>query len=640
MNNNEDYVVLNVKNLKKHFKIGSGSNGVVLKAVDDISFSIRKGEVFGLVGESGCGKTTTGRTIIRLYSPSDGTIEFTSKENGELKTTIIGAGFDSHIENIRRAKREYYFNSLEFRPYHKEKHDLSNKHKERLGQLDLEIKETEKEKKRVYDDRIKKISHFKESLYQINHEYILNKEDIKFEGISSILKMNYAEDEKDIIKTLKYRLKFLKNNFNEKKSGILDSSAISREEQLSEINDLKDEYFKKKIDIENQLTNQLKNKQMSSSNQNTKEAVKNIKEDTKNKINALNIEYNKNIYDLYKDLYVDLFDNEEVSYTKIKFKVKLQFLKLKNIKDSELKKISRELNRIKLSRIKCKISYSLGLVGLLFRRIIKIKDYKNDSENLSKLKMILKEKVVFEKEKIMFAKNENDFKNIGKVVNNVQMIFQDPIESLNPRMTVREIISEGLIIQGVKDKKYIDDKVKEMMSLVGLSEDYLYRYPHEFSGGQRQRIGIARALIVEPELIIADEPVSALDVSIQAQVINLLGELRKKLGLTILFIAHDLSVVKYFCDRIAVMYNGKIVETSSSDELFENPVHPYTKALISAIPQPDPKAERVRKRIIYNPLSHNYISDRPFIFEIRKEHFIYANKEEIEAYKKEMGGRK
>ena len=181
------------------------------------------------------------------------------------------------------------------------------------------------------------------------------------------------------------------------------------------------------------------------------------------------------------------------------------------------------------------------------------------------------------------------------------MIFQDPVTSLDPRMTVREIIAEGLRIRGVRDKKEIEQKVSDVLKRVGLVPEYADRYPHEFSGGQRQRIGIARAIIMEPELIIADEPVSALDVSIKAQVTNLLNDLRHDMGLTVLFISHDLSVVKYFSDRIAVMYFGKIVELASSQELFENPLHPYTKSLLSAIPLPDPDYERSRKRIVYSP---------------------------------------
>ena len=222
------------------------------------------------------------------------------------------------------------------------------------------------------------------------------------------------------------------------------------------------------------------------------------------------------------------------------------------------------------------------------------------------------------------------------LTNEIQMIFQDPDSSLDPRMTVRDIIAEGLIIRGVKDKDFIDEQVYKMLETVGLVREHATRYPHEFSGGQRQRIGIARAVIMNPELIIADEPISALDVSIQAQVINLLNELSEKMGLTILFIAHDLAVVKYFSNRIAVMYFGKIVELATSDELFAHPFHPYTRSLLSAIPLPDPITEKQRKRMTYNPvLDHDYSKEKPTMREVYPGHFVLCNTEEYEKYLKE-----
>ena len=235
-------------------------------------------------------------------------------------------------------------------------------------------------------------------------------------------------------------------------------------------------------------------------------------------------------------------------------------------------------------------------------------------------------------------KNEMRKAKKTKLVTQIQMIFQDPIASLDPRMTVKEIISEGLVIQGERDKAVLEQKVFEMLELVGLVREHASRYPHEFSGGQRQRIGVARCIIMNPELIIADEPVSALDVSVQAQVINLLNELREKFGLTILFVAHDLSVVKYFSDRIGVMYFGNMVELASSDELFKNPLHPYTKSLLSAIPLPDPIYEKSRQRIVYNPLAeHDYSVDQPTFREIAPGHFVRCNDAEEAKYKEELG---
>ena len=207
----------------------------------------------------------------------------------------------------------------------------------------------------------------------------------------------------------------------------------------------------------------------------------------------------------------------------------------------------------------------------------------------------------------------------------MQMIFQDPMACLNPRMTVMDIIAEGLDIHGLcKSKEERTQRVYELLRTVGLNEQHANRYPHEFSGGQRQRIGIARALAVEPKFIIADEPISALDVSIQAQVVNLLRKLQKENGLTYLFIAHDLSMVKYISDRIGVMHKGKLVELASSDDLYENPLHPYTKSLLSAIPLPDPDYEKTRERIKYDPSIHDYSTESPEWVEIRPGHLYMA----------------
>ena len=215
----------------------------------------------------------------------------------------------------------------------------------------------------------------------------------------------------------------------------------------------------------------------------------------------------------------------------------------------------------------------------------------------------------------------------------IQMIFQDPISSLDPRMTIKEIIGEGLIInKAVKNEKELYERVLKMIKLVGLSEAHLSRYPHEFSGGQRQRIGIARVLATNPSLIIADEPISALDVSIQAQVLNLLNELKRELGLTILFIAHNLSVVKYFCDYIGVMNKGRLVEQGTPEEIYANPVHPYTKALLSAIPVPDPGYEKWRGCETYDPGIHDYSVQQPSMHLVSGTHYVLLSDEEMERY--------
>lgn len=243
----------------------------------------------------------------------------------------------------------------------------------------------------------------------------------------------------------------------------------------------------------------------------------------------------------------------------------------------------------------------------------------------------------FVKEYTEFVDSCPEAKPTIEDMSRMQMIFQDPISSINPRMTVREIIAEGMIIQGEKDKQLITSKVNDALEKVGLVRQHANRYPHEFSGGQRQRIGIARAVVMEPDFIIADEPVSALDVSVQAQVLNLLNNLRREMNLTLLFIAHNLSVVKYFSDRIGVMYYGKLVELCDSDELFHHPLHPYTKSLLSAIPYPDPYYEKKRKRIDYNPLlAHNYNFEQPQLQEIIPGHYVLCNTDEKECYLEEI----
>ena len=389
----DDEVFLRVQHLSQYFGYGPGA----LKAVNDVSFDIKKGEVFGLVGESGCGKTTTGRTIIKLYDATNGNVYY--------KGTRIVAGTLSYKQMRRQKRREFFDKKISF-------DELIQSEKEQHKNIRL-AKHDQKKCDKDYE---------KAQAQAVKEEYDLR----------------------------------------------LQDESLSEEER----NELKREFRKK---------------------------------------------YHR-------------------------------------------------------------------------------------------------------------AKKE-------RLVTQIQMVFQDPIASLDPRMTVREIIAEGLRIKGIHNRDEINEKVYEVLEKVGLVKEHANRYPHEFSGGQRQRIGVARSIIMRPEMIIADEPISALDVSIQAQVINLLNDLRNELGLTILFIAHDLSVVKYFSDRIAVMYFGNMVELATSDELFAHPLHPYTRSLLSAIPLPDPIYEKQRKRIVYNPLAdHDYTVDKPTLREVEPGHFVSCNQAEFEKY--------
>ncbi|HCX8924004.1 TPA: ABC transporter ATP-binding protein [Staphylococcus aureus] len=245
-------------------------------------------------------------------------------------------------------------------------------------------------------------------------------------------------------------------------------------------------------------------------------------------------------------------------------------------------------------------------------------------KSIIKLNDITSGEILYEGIDIQKIRKRKDLLKFNK---KIQMIFQDPYASLNPRLKVMDIVAEGIDIHhlatGKRDRK---KRVYDLLETVGLSKEHANRYPHEFSGGQRQRIGIARALAVEPEFIIADEPISALDVSIQAQVVNLLLKLQRERGITFLFIAHDLSMVKYISDRIAVMHFGKIVEIGPAEEIYQNPLHDYTKSLLSAIPQPDPESERSRKRFSYiHDEANNHLRQ---LHEIRPQHFVFSTEEE------------
>lgn len=299
----------------------------------------------------------------------------------------------------------------------------------------------------------------------------------------------------------------------------------------------------------------------------------------------------------------------------------------------ELKNVSLTFNKGKKNEVKAidNVSFDIyegevfGLVGesgsgktTVGRAILKLYDI-NEGE------------IIFNGETVSHLKGK-DLRTFRK---DAQMIFQDPQASLNGRMKIRDIVAEGLDIHGLTaSKAEREERVQELLDLVGLNKDHLTRYPHEFSGGQRQRIGIARALAVKPKFIIADEPISALDVSIQAQVVNLMQKLQHKRGLTYLFIAHDLSMVKYISDRIGVMHWGKMLEIGTSDDVYNHPIHPYTKSLLSAIPEPDPDKERQRVADVYDP-SQELDGQERQMHEITPDHFVLATQEEADQYRRE-----
>lgn len=242
-------------------------------------------------------------------------------------------------------------------------------------------------------------------------------------------------------------------------------------------------------------------------------------------------------------------------------------------------------------------------------------------------------KVIFDGKEVVGKQSAAEHKEFTR---RVQMVFQDPYASLNQRMKVMDIVAEGIDNHGLaKDRKEREEMVIRLLETVGLQREHANRFPHEFSGGQRQRVGIARALAVNPDFIIADEPISALDVSIQAQVINLFQDLQKERGLTYLFIAHDLSVVRFICDRIAVIHKGRLVELAESEELFAHPLHPYTRALLSAIPLPDPIAEKKKKLLVYDPSIHHYDQETPLWQEISPGHFLLASEREAAEWQRE-----
>ena len=474
----DNNIEVSVRHLKQFFKFGHGRNSLTTKAVHDVSFDIKKGECFGVVGESGCGKTTTGRSLIRLYNITSGSIYFEGYRisagkrwnEKEIKWTRIKGNRNIKDYELQKSAELYYAS---------------------ISEGDVEhLKRLAKDLENALDSRT-----------------------------------------------------LLKHNFDDTMMG------------FSSIEDFEEKALRQK------------------------EAKAKFKEEL--------AEIDQNIANIKAEI--------------------------KETKASVVKLPESEELKQKCAEISAKYDAKIAEIR----------------EKIAKTRKEQKEQI----RQINFDNRHVDKKLMSKM----QMIFQDPVDSLDPRMTVEDIIQEGLHIQGQHNRFANSKKVADVLTKVGLIPEFASRYPHEFSGGQRQRIGIARALVMNPSFLICDEPISALDVSIRAQIINLLNDLKEEMGLTIMFIAHDLSVVKYFCDRIAVMYFGEMVELATSEELFKHPLHPYAKALLSAIPKPDPLTEKSRQRIIYDPrTAHDYSKEKPTLQEIVPGHWILANSEEMEKYRKEI----
>ena len=545
-------VLLRVKHLKQYFKFGSGEYKYN-KAVHDVSFDIHRGEVFGLVGESGCGKTTTGRSIIKLYDITSGDIYF--------KGVRVSAG-------TRWNEKEIKFTLIRMR--------------EAVSKLKLQMKE---EIAGIPHDIVGDETHFSlAALQKVENDIAQEKRQTA---------LTISELKSDCIE----KIRDVRNECGE-------DTALFEDKKV----ELRGQYDKKIATIKEKSNHKLEELKK----KHEELLIEKAKEDDayKGKVAEIKAKYNAKIAEVKKEAY-EIVSRERNNIRQAHYDTK----HCNDIyRENEIKKVEEEFG----PKVK---SAKETLDGL---------NKETDGESYEKALTEYNEVLTEYKTHLKLAKK-------AKLMTQIQMIFQDPIASLDPRMTVKEIIAEGFRIKGINDNKFINKKVEEVLKLVGLVPEHASRYPHEFSGGQRQRIGIARAMVMNPELIIADEPVSALDVSIQAQVINLLNNLKETLGLTILFIAHDLSVVKYFCDRIGVMYFGQMVELTTSDELFKHPLHPYTKSLLSAIPHPDPNFEKNRVKINYNPnTAHDYSVNKPSMREVIPGHFVYCNEEELEKYKQEI----
>ena len=598
--------VLQVKNLKKYFRVGSGKRKLLIPAVDDVTLDVFKREVFGVVGESGSGKTTLGRTIIKLYQPTDGTVI--------LNNVTISAGTQGYLEKIKNIKDKLNEDILSLNPSKIKEIELRKQAAFKIELVEAEKNELIKQKDIEIKANSKQFDQFRADNYQLNALMQIDTQKIIFDFNQKVMKLKQGLQNEALLK-YNNEVKIANDKLNHKMSGLKDSAALDSQTIATRIQELKLSHAKQLETIKTLYEPQIQ----------SNAAAMLTKVQLKNQISQLSIEKNKQISAIkasYLKQHSALIEPNKGEHLQSIKAIEAKFNKMLKKLDDKISQIKKDLST---------------RISTLPKPKIEFKASAKTNDDVHKLKVVAELNIKELRAKINDARRINSSKDTLKESQKMQMIFQDPISSLNPRMTVKEIISEGLVIQGNLPKKVIEKKVEDVLNLVGLSPEYASRYPHEFSGGQRQRIGVARALIMDPNVIIADEPISSLDVSIRAQIINLLFALREKLGLTILFIAHDLSVVRFFCDRIAVMYNGRVVEMASSEELFKNPMHPYTISLLSAIPQPDPDYEKNRKRINYNPRQHQYNSSTlPTLKEISPNHLVLASEAEFETMKKSL----
>lgn len=596
--------VLQVKNLKKYFRVGSGKRKLMIPAVDDVTLDVYKREVFGVVGESGSGKTTLGRTIIKLYQPTDGTVI--------LNNVTISSGMQGYLEKIKKIKDKLKDDILSLNPSKIKEIELRKEATFKIELIVAEKAELIKQKELEMIFNSKQFDQFRADKYQLNALKQIDIQKVVFDFNQKVMKIKRGLQNEALLK-FNNEVKVANDKLNHKLNGLKDSAALDSQTIANRMQELKLSHAKQLESLKAFYDPQI---QDNASSMLTKVQVK-------NQINQLTLEKNKQLLVIkasYSKQMAALVQPDKGQHQKSIQVIEEKYNKSFKILDAKIATVNKDLAK--------KIT-SLPKPQTAFKKTDK------SNTDIHQLKVVADLKIKELHGKISEARRINASKDTLKESQKMQMIFQDPISSLNPRMTVKEIISEGLVIQGNLSKKVIEKKVEEVLNLVGLSPEYASRYPHEFSGGQRQRIGVARALIMDPNVIIADEPISSLDVSIRAQIINLLFTLREKLGLTILFIAHDLSVVRFFCDRIAVMYNGRVVEMADSEELFKNPMHPYSVSLLSAIPQPDPDYEKNRKRVNYNPGQHQYNSSNlPTLREIAPKHLILASEAEFEKMKK------